>query len=295
MLQLLAAIGALALSATASPTLQAGTTVGFNATTQLVTLYANDPLSSALDLGSALSASVFQGFTEYNSNSDIVWNSYFANQLSSGVQGDEQAAWADVGPMSRPTCNTVGDGQTFASIHIAQNVPKWIATCGQGNACPQVFQEIPGAMAQLGNLSSLASIVPTVGNIYLLRIVSGGTTRAAFKILVVDLTSTSVTIRYGILNWNEANEVTCCNAQNENVCAPSPRNLLINLGPAGVRGSWLNPVSPGGDDDDSGVGVGTAVGISVGVALAASVATAMFLWCRFLRRTPDSAAAYRSV
>lgn len=263
----------------AAPALGAGASVvrSHNASTFLVTMYAHDPQSCTVDLLSALSGSAIGGFTQFNSNSDISYGEprsrrlahhtarpaklvrshqkpchpprpvlhagpYGAGYLISGVQGGEQAAFADLGTASdligRDDCSTVGGGQYFASLHVSEGQVVVVDTCGSSNSCPQTFRNISGLAETLSRTQSSAKALPIPGHIYILRIADGQTTRAMFKLIVVDVGhgNSSVTFRYGILDHRQESRVDCCDESNHNICGYAPRNLILEQGPVGPRG-----------------------------------------------------------
>ncbi|KAA0158875.1 hypothetical protein FNF31_05168 [Cafeteria roenbergensis] len=205
-------------------------------------MYAHDPQSCTVDLLSALSGSAIGGFTQFNSNSDISYGPYGAGYLISGVQGGEQAAFADLGTASdligRDDCSTVGGGQYFASLHVSEGQVVVVDTCGSSNSCPQTFRNISGLAETLSRTQSSAKALPIPGHIYILRIADGQTTRAMFKLIVVDVGhgNSSVTFRYGILDHRQESRVDCCDESNHNICGYAPRNLILEQGPVGPRG-----------------------------------------------------------
>lgn len=170
----------------------------------------------------------------------------------SGVQGGDQAAFVDLGTyvnlIGKDYCQTVGDGQYFASIHVSEGQIVAVDTCGSSNSCPQTFHNISGLAQTLTKTQTSAKAYPIPGHIYILRIANwrDQTTRALFKLLVVNVGhgNSSVTFRYGILDHNQTARVDCCNEKNDNICASAPRNLLLEQGPIGPRGPALPTAAP---------------------------------------------------
>ena len=208
--------------------------------------------------------------------------------FSSGVQGSERAAFADLGTEAdfagEDDCNTVGGGQIFASLHISQGKVVAVDTCASSNACPKTFREVPGVEAALSTPESGASIAPVQGHVYVLRIDDQGSTRAMFKILVVEvgLNNASVTFRYGVLDHRQMDTVDCCAAGN--TCGKAPRNLVEEQGPPGPRGQvWPAP----DDDGGNGVGIGGLV-LASGASVVITLAVVTIMYMSFIRRTPGT-------
>lgn len=142
-----------------------------NVRSGLVTLYGFDPLQSSLCFNDGGSGYVFENGKVVNRSSHLAFDIYEKDSLTAGIQGGERGYIIDLGTavdlrQKYGYRETVGNGQGYASLHIADNNEVVILR----NYDQQSYQSLKEAEALFEADRQAASAPVKLGHIYLVRI-----------------------------------------------------------------------------------------------------------------------------
>lgn len=175
----------------------------------ITTLYAIDPLAQSICMKDGSYGSIFQEGQVRNACSDVNFNSYSPNGLSSGIEGGRQAVLVDLGSSNDLQkkygyTETVGHGEGFASI-----TRKGGKILILKDYRARTLQELSESGELFGNpASSSVSLPVKTGHIYLVRITdeSDKSFERVAKLLVIGFVpDQSVTFRWELLSDAKAN------------------------------------------------------------------------------------------
>ena len=165
----------------------------------VITLYAADPTGQSLCFKDNAYGMMIQGGKVFNRCSDLNFNGYLKNGLSTGVEGGRQGKIIDLGTADDLKKkygyeDTVGQGQGFASITVMDGRPSILK-----DYRAQTLQDLEEAVSLLDAPSNSASAPVKQNHIYLIRI--SDTTDKLYeqfaKIVVLSFVpDQSVTIRW---------------------------------------------------------------------------------------------------
>lgn len=172
----------------------------------IVTLYARDPLAKSFCFGDASYGRVFQQGEVRNRCSDIDFGGYARGAFSVGVEGARKGVVLDLGTPDDLRkrygfTETVGGGQGFASLHVAGSS---VLVKGAGDSkLPQELREGRDLFSDAAEKAvGMATTPVKLGHIYLLRLTDGhdASYELIVKLLVVAYTPDEVvTIRWQVL------------------------------------------------------------------------------------------------
>jgi hypothetical protein len=168
----------------------------------IVTLYARDPLAQSFCFGDNRYGKVFQDGAARNRCSDLDFGSYRADNFSVGVEGSRQGAIVDLGTPDDLQHRygyeeTVGKGQGFASLRVKDGKVYVLQDRRAGT-----LQELKETEQLFQTPHSTASLPVKLGHVYLLRLTDGREKdfELIVKLLVISYTpDESVTIRWQLL------------------------------------------------------------------------------------------------
>jgi len=136
----------------------------------IITLYGKDPIGQSVCFKDNDFGAIFQQGQVRNRCSDLNFNSYLANGFSVGIEGGREGLIVDLGTADDLKAKygyseTVGGGQGFASIGIADRIPMILRDYRSGT-----LQELQEAKDLFSVPTSSASVPIKPNHIYLLRI-----------------------------------------------------------------------------------------------------------------------------
>ena len=136
----------------------------------VITLYAADPIGQSLCFKDNAYGLVIQENQVRNRCSDINFNGYLKNGLSTGVEGSRQGKIVDLGTADELKKKygyeeTVGQGQGFASITVMDGRPSILKDRRAGT-----LQDLDEATTLLDTPANSASAPIKLNHIYLVRV-----------------------------------------------------------------------------------------------------------------------------
>jgi hypothetical protein len=176
----------------------------FEMRSNISTLFALDPLANSLCFRDSGPGGVFQSGQVRNRCSDLNFHSYGANSLSVGIEGGKVGVITDLGtPRDLMTkygySETVGNGQGFASIDVANNKVLILQ-----DYKTKKLQELADAAILFSAPAKGAASAPVkVGHIYLMRVtdIHDKSFEMFAKLLVIaHVPNESVTVRWVVMS-----------------------------------------------------------------------------------------------
>ena len=168
----------------------------------IITLYGKDPIGQSVCFKDNDFGSVFQQGQVRNRCSDLNFNSYLSNGFSVGIEGGREGLIVDLGTADDLKAKygyleTVGGGQGFASISIADRTPMILKDYRSGT-----LQELQEARALFSVPTNSASVPVKLNHVYLLRITDrfDKDFELFSKVVVLSfITNESVTLRWQLI------------------------------------------------------------------------------------------------